>query len=63
MELYWPVMAAAAVDAVVEEEVVDAAVDAAVVVEAVEVVALSLAEAVALALDTDFSHTIVVLAP
>lgn len=47
-------MAAAAVDAVVEEEVVDAAVDAAVVVEAVE--------AVALALDTDFSHTIVVLA-
>jgi len=59
MELYWPVMAAAAVDAVVEEEVVDAA----VVVEAVEVVALSLAEAVALALDTDFSHTIVVLAP
>jgi hypothetical protein len=56
-------MAAAAVDAVVEEEVVDAAVDAAVVVEAVEVVALSLAEAVALALDTDFSHTIVVLAP
>jgi hypothetical protein len=41
-------MAAAAVDAVVEEVVVDTA----VVVEAMEAVAL----------DTDFSHTIVVLA-
>jgi hypothetical protein len=49
-------MAAAAVDAVVEEVVVDTA----VVVEAMEAVALSLAEAVTL--DTDFSHTIVVLA-